>query len=519
MTEGSENNEYYDRLEKITKIKELGIQPFGSSFVRTHHISELALADTSVGMDQIVGGLQKNIAVAGRLMLHRDHGKLIFAKLLDQSGEIQLLFHKDYTSLLTAQDWPVAETDGYQFLKKLVEVGDFIGVRGDLFYTKKQELTLFVSEFVFLSKALRKMGEKWHGVTNQETLYRHRYIDTTIQRETHARFLLRSKFLRAIREFYYANEFIEVETPILGHYASGAAAKPFVTKHHELDMEMYLRISPETALKKMTVGMFEKVFEVAKDFRNEWSDPSHHQEFTMIEHYAAYRNYKDNMAFTEAMFAHIFAAIPELNPVVNVVSKTGETRSVDFSKPRSKIDYIEQIKIDADIDVTQYGPQDEEKLRAVIIEKWLRWKWLEEQSTATMIDYLYKKVTRPNIVGPAFVYNYPKAMQPLARPSDANPNIVEQWQLVVNGWEVIKAYSELVDPVLQKQNFVDQQQALEKGDEEATSSDDDFLLAMEYGMPPQSWRGMGIDRILAILTECTNIRDVIYSPIMAPQQE
>jgi lysyl-tRNA synthetase class 2 len=518
MGEG-ESNEYMDRLEKVGKMREMGVIPYGSSFVRTHKIAELALADATIGMEQIVWGLQKNIAIAGRLMLHRDHGKLIFAKLLDQSWEIQLMFHKEFTHLLTAQGGPDVETDAFAFLKKFVEVGDFIGVVWDLFYTKKQELTLFVSEVIFLSKTLRKMGEKWHGVTNQETLYRHRYIDTTIQRATHERFLLRSKFLRVIRAFYHTHEFIEVETPILGHYASWAAAKPFITKHNELDMEMYLRISPETALKKMTVGMFEKVFEVAKDFRNEWSDPSHHQEFTMIEHYAAYRNYKDNMAFTEEMFAYIFANIPELKSTVNVVSKSGETKVVDFAKPWAKIDYIEQIKIDAGIDVTQYGPQDEEALRNEIIKKWLHWSGLEEQATATMIDYLYKKVTRPNIVGPAFVYNYPKTMQPLARPSDANPAIVEQWQLVVNGWEIIKAYSELVDPVLQKQNFVDQQQALEKGDEEATSGDDDFLLAMEYGMPPQSWRGMGIDRVLAILTECTNIRDVIYSPIMAPQQE
>lgn len=516
-----ESNEYNDRIAKIHRIKESGVLPYASSFKRTHKISELVLEDTSIGLEHVSEKPLRNISIAWRIMLHRDQGGLVFAKLLDQSGEIQLLFRK-WFSFLSKSTTPkdndqVEDIDSMQFVKKFIEVGDFVWVQWDLFYTKKNELTLFVSQFTLLSKAIRRMWEKWHGVTNQETLYRHRYIDTTLNKSTLNRFILRSTFLKTIREFYYKNEFIEVETPVLWFYASGAAAKPFVTRHNELDMDMYLRISPETALKKMTAGMFEKVFEVAKDFRNEWSDPSHHQEFTMIEHYAAYWNYEDNMMFTEAMFTYLFDNIPELKRVVNVVGKTGESKLVDFSWPRQKIDYIEQIKADTSIDITQFGVDGEDELRTLILEKGYNRPWLQLQSTPTMIDYLYKKVTRPKIVWPAFVYNYPKSMQPLARPSDSNPEIVEQWQLVINGWEVIKAYSELVDPLMQRQNFLDQMDALKRGDEEATSTDDDFLLAMEYGMPPQSWWGMWIDRILAILTECSNIRDVIYSPIMAPQ--
>jgi lysyl-tRNA synthetase class 2 len=257
-----------------------------------------------------------------------------------------------------------------------------------------------------------------------------------------------------------------------------------------MDEDMFLRISPETALKKMTVGMYEKIFEVAKDFRNEGSDPSHHQEFTMIEHYACYRDYHRNMTFTEQMFQYIFQHMPELSPVIMVKDKQGVARQVDFSKPRAKIDYIQQIKIDSGIDVSTYAPSDEGRLREDILAKGHHREGIHEQTTATMIDYLYKKVTRPKIVGPAFIYNYPKTMQPLARVSDADSNIVEQRQLLINGREVIKAYSELVDPILQQANFDEQASAAAAGDDEATKGDEEFVKAMEYGMPPQSGRGM-----------------------------
>lgn len=531
-----ESNEYLDRLAKVAAIQALGIAPYAAWFPRRQRIVDLVL-ETHRELDALIPTTPEStmqpaftdaVVTAGRVMLLRDHGKISFAKLRDQTGEIQLLFHKTYSQLVTidpAQKDPVVTTpalegkemSSYDFLKKYIDVGDFVGVIGDLFYTKKNELTIFVHQFVFLSKALRPMGEKWHGVTNTEVLYRQRYIDSTMHPETLQRFLLRSTFLKVIRDFYHLHGFVEVETPILWFAASGAAAKPFITKHNELDTEMYLRISPETSLKKMTAGMFDRVFEVAKDFRNEWSDPSHHQEFTMIEHYASYWTYEDNMRFTEEMFTYIFEQIPQLRPVVQVVSKTGETHEVDFTPPWPRIDYIAQIKQDSGIDVSIYGPEDEETLRALIREKWFMREGMEVQGTATLIDYLYKKVTRPHIIGPAFIYNYPKAMQPLARPNDHHPAIVEQWQLLVNGWEVIKAYSELVNPVIQKANFIEQQAASDQGDEETTSSDDAFLLAMEYGMPPQSGRGMWIDRIFSLLTGCQNIRDVIYDPIMAPQ--
>jgi lysyl-tRNA synthetase class 2 len=321
-------------------------------------------------------------------------------------------------------------------------------------------------------------------------IYRQRYLDLIMNEDSYERFRLRSKFIKTLRDFYHDHEFIEIETPVLGNAASGAAAKPFVTHHNDFDEEFFLRIAPETALKKATVGRFERVVEFTRNFRNEGSDPSHMQEFSAIEHYAAFWNFEDNMRFTEEMFDYIFKNIPELSKVVDIKDKEGNARPVDFSTPWQRIDYIEGVKNACGIDVSEYKMGDEAKLIADIKAKGVQFEGMDQMGTATLIDYLYKKVLRPSITGPAFVYNYPKTMQPLARQSDENPEIVEQFQVVVNGWEILKAYSELVDPKVQQENFDSQGDALERGDEEATSGDDDFVLAMEYGMPCQSGWGM-----------------------------
>ena len=430
--------------------------------------------------------------------------------------------HEGYNTITEIQD-QLTDTEGnsiepYKFFEKYIDVGDFVGVKGELFVTHKGEATLFVSEFQLLSKALLPLGDKFHGIgENEEKAYRQRYLDMIFNRETLERMKLRSKFLKVIRNFYDEQGFIELNTGILGNFASGAAAAPFITHHNDFDIDMYLRISAEPRLKMATVGGLEKIFEVCIDFRNEGSDPSHHQEFTMIEHYAAYRDYVMNMEFTEKMFDYIFNNIPEIKRVISIPDKEGNIREVDFNTPWKRIDFVAQIKKDSGIDVSQYGSEDEESLRTMIKSKGYDWVGLNVQTTATMIDYLYKKVSRPGIVGPAFIYNYPKTMQPLARQDDANPKMVQQWQLLINGWEVIKAYSELVDPVIQERNFEEQSGAVAKGDTEATKSDEEFLLAMQYGMPPQSGWGMGIDRIFSLLTGCSNIRDVIMFPLVKPE--
>ncbi len=437
--------------------------------------------------------------------------KLAYRNLSSPVGEKQdLSWNKEIISLLTG-------AEASKFLEKLVDIGDFLGVRGELFHTHKGELTLFVSEFSFLAKALRPLGDKFHGIAGQETAYRQRYLDMIHNRETLERMKLRSTFIRTLREFYRSHGFVELETPILWLAASGAAAQPFVTHHHDFDIPMYLRIAPEISLKMATVGGLERVFEIGKDFRNEGSSPAHHQEFTVAEHYAAYRNYEDNMRFTEQMFDYFFDHIPQLSKKVMIADKEWVKREVDFSTPRRRIDYIDQIQQDSWIDVWQYGPTDENALRELIKSKGFDRVGIDTQWTATMIDYLYKKVTRPKIIGPAFIYNYPKTMQPLARSADADHDIAEQFQCIVNGREILKAYSELVDPLEQQSNFDEQAWAAAKGDDEATKGDDEFVKAMEYGMPCQSGRWMGLERIFAMLTQQSNIRDVIMFPMMKPE--
>ena len=527
------------RIQKVEKMKKMGIHPFAQSFQKQDMIKDIIakyeneeLRDSEI----LVSDAQIQVATAGRVMLHRSHGKLAFAKILDSTGQIQLMFHRDNCKIIKVeknQDWTMnevavqslpfdesesGEMTAYKFFEKMIDMGDFIGVRGEVFKTHKWELTIFVKEFKFLSKAIRPLPEKFHGLSDQEDLYRKRYLDMTMNPETYARFLFKSKFYEVLRDFYRSEGFTEIQTPILDNAASGAAARPFVTHHNDFDTDVYLRIAFETSLKKATVGRFEKVFEIGQDFRNEGSDPSHVQEFTQVEHYAVYRNYEDNMRFTEKMFDYLFEKLG-LEKQLKVKDKDWIEKIVDFTTPWERIDYTQGVNQASGLDISQYGIEDADRLRADIQAKGISFEGMEKMGTTTLIDYLYKKVLRPKITGPAFIYNYPVIMQPLARISDGDENIVEQFQLLVNGWEICKAYSELVDPLLQQANFDKQAEAAAKGDDEATSGDEAFVEAMEYGMPPQSWFGMGLERILAILTEQDNLRDVIMFPLMKAKNQ
>lgn len=519
------SQERIDRINKLEQLRSLGIIPYAPKFDKKDMIVDLLSQQENKFRDieEIILSTNHDHKTAGRLTLFRSHGKLSFGKLLDESGEIQLMFHRDNCNIVVDdKDIDLLLSDGqeisaYKLIEKLIDVGDWLGVEGELFHTHKWELTLFVSRFTLLSKAIRPLGDKFHGIwEDAENAYRQRYLDMIFNRDTLDRMKLRSQFVKTLREFYWKEWFIELDTPILGNSASGAAAKPFVTHHDDFDIDMYLRIAPEIALKMATVWGLEKVFEIWKDFRNEWSDPSHHQEFLVAEHYALYRNYEDNMRFTEDMFNYLFDNIPQLNRTIKVADKSWNIKEVTFGREWERIDYIDRIHSDSGIDVSLYGPDDEQILRDLIKEKWYDRQWLDVQTTATMIDYLYKKVTRPKILWPAFIYNYPKTMQPLARTSDDNSHIVEQFQAIINGREILKSYSELVDPLELQSNFDAQADALARGDDEATKSDDEFVVSMEYGMAPQSGWGMWLDRIFAMLTEQSNIRDVIMFPMMKP---
>ncbi|MDP2090924.1 MAG: lysine--tRNA ligase [Candidatus Gracilibacteria bacterium] len=516
------SKESLDRQQKIQDLKDAGVICYANNYrgkqnvQNIREISEKHLKEVDFLMEH---GSVGEFKTAGRIMQSRCMGKLVFAKLRDNTGDIQICFMKDKVHFNTGrkvvQNIELAgdEKTSFKVAEKFCQVGDIIGVIGDLFLTKHGELTIFVKEFQILSKAVRPLPEKFHGLHDKETIYRQRYLDLITNEESYDRFRFRSNFVKAIREFYWQNDFLEIETPVLGNSASGAAAKPFITHHNDFDEDYFLRIAPETGLKKATVGRFERVFEIGKNYRNEGSDPSHMQEFTAVEHYAAWWNYEDNMKFTEDMFDYIFNKL-NLNREVEIKDKDGNPRMVNFTTPWQRIDYIEGVKKASGLDVSTYKSGDETKLIADIKSKGIQFEGMDKMVVPTLIDYLYKKVLRPGIIGPAFVYNYPKLMQPLARQGDMDENMVEQFQLLVNGWEVLKAYSELVDPKVQQDNFDAQSGAIEKGDEEATSGDDDFVLAMEYAMPCQSGWGMGIDRIVSLLTEQENLRDVVLFPLM-----
>ena len=516
------SRESIDRQKKIADMQESWIICYANNFRSKQDISKLR--DTPETQHKLVEDLMENwsskvFKTAGRIMSSRGMWKLVFAKIRDHSWDIQICFMRDKVDFNTwrkvVQSISIAWEDksSFKVAEKFCQVWDYIWIEGDLFITKHGELTIFVKEFQVLSKAVRPLPEKFHWVTDKETIYRQRYLDLITNESSFYRFKFRSNFTKAIREFYWKNDFTEIETPVLWNAASWAAAGPFITHHNDFDEDYFLRIAPETALKKATVGRFERVFEIGKNYRNEGSDPSHMQEFTAIEHYAAWWNFEDNMKFTEEMFDYIFDKM-DLSRELKIKDKEGVEKLVNFKTPFERIDYVDWVKKASGIDVTMYNAWDEDKLRADIIAAWHKWEGMNNQATATMIDYLYKKVLRPSIVWPAFLYNFPKTMQPLARQSDSDENIVEQFQLLLNGWEVLKAYSELVDPKIQQEKFDEQSWAIEMWDEEATSWDDDFVLAMEYWMPCQSGWGMGIDRIVSLLTEQENLRDVVLFPLM-----
>jgi len=521
------SKESIDRQQKIQNMKDAGIICYANNFKWKQNIKDIRkVAENEYKeVDFLMENWsKKSFKTAGRIISSRWMWKLTFTKLRDNTWDIQVCFMRDKVDfntgkkIVTELEIAGENKSAYKIAEKFCQVWDYIGIEGDLFLTKHGELTVFVKEFQVLSKAVRPLPEKFHGVQDKETIYRQRYLDLIMNNESFDRFKFRSEFVKAIREFYWKQDFIEIETPVLGNSASWAAAQPFITHHNDFDEDYFLRIAPETALKKATVGRFERVFEIGKNYRNEWSDPSHMQEFTSVEHYAAWWNFEDNMKFTEDMFDYIFETM-NLNREVKIKDKEGVEKVVSFKTPFQRIDYIAWVKEKSGIDISKYVAWDEEKLRKDIIAAWHKWEWMDKQATATMIDYLYKKVLRPSIVWPAFVYNYPKTMQPLARASDDNENIVEQFQLVLNGWEVLKAYSELVDPKVQQEKFDEQSGAIEMWDEEATSGDDDFVLAMEYWMPCQSWWGMGIDRIVSLLTEQENLRDVVLFPLMKSEKK
>lgn len=486
-------DEHQIRVEKLKKIRAAGVNPYPERFAKAKSVEGV--------LSQKLG--TKNLATAGRLLTIREMGKICFCHLQDPTGRLQLVLRSD----------EVGPDRFKQFLKQF-DPGDFVGVTGELFKTNKGEISLLVKTYVMLGKALRPLPEKWHGLKDQESRYRQRYLDLIANPDTYQRFLFRSKLIKTLREFYWSQGFVEVETPILTNTASGAIARPFTTHYQALDLDVYLRIAPETYLKECIVGGFEKVFEIGRCFRNEGLDPSHLQDFTMAEHYVAYWNYEDNITFTETLFSHLLTQL--LGTLkVEIKNRAGTLVKVDFTPPWPRISLRDRIKKDCGINID--ACKTSEALRRAIKVKKVSINDIASLERGNLIDALYKTVSRDKIIQPTLVTRHPIDVSPLARRNDDNPTIVDQFQLVVNGWEIVKAYSELVDPIDQKQRFDDQAKSRAAGDVEAHTADDAYIRALEHGAPPISGWGMGIDRLTALLTQQDNLRDVVLFPLLKPE--
>lgn len=478
-------NELEARLQKAENIRKRDGVVWKDKFDRSSTIADARnLSDGA------------NVKLAGRIIALRWLGKLMFGRIYDIDGEIQFSMSRE----------EIGEED-YKFMKANVDLGDFIGITGELYHTTAGELTVRVSKYEILSKALRPLPEKFHGLTDTETRYRQRYLDIISNEDTRNTMKMRFKMLRLIREYLNNNGFVEVETPIMQVVASGAAARPFITHHNALNADFYLRIAPELFLKQTIAAGFDRVYELGKNFRNEGMDAMHLQEFTMLEWYAAYWNYKDNVEFSWAMVQKI---IKELRGSLQFEY---QGTMLDFSK-YEEIDYTARMNELLGVDILEF--KDTDALKKQLVEKGMfPAEELEVlKSVPAIVDYVFKHKIRDKIIQPAIVYNYPAYLIPLARRNDQDNRRIDIFQLIVCGAELIKAYSELVDPIVQRAAFEEQARNKAAGDDEAFDLDEDFLRAMEHGMPPISGLGLGIDRFFSIIANQPTLRDVILFPIM-----
>lgn len=479
-----------NRIKKRKDLQDLKASPYPVFTKRTHNTKE-ALDDFSKFSIR-----KKRISVVGRLMSIRQHGALTFANLRDGSGSLQIAFREDSLG-----------KKRYADIEKFIDIGDFLSVEGVMFKTKRGEKTLDVEKFDIVTKSLRPLPEKWHGLKDTEERYRRRYLDILMNEEIRDIFLLRSKLVAEIRAFLNNENFLEVETPVLQSIAGGASAKPFKTHLNAFDLDMQLRISLELYLKRLLVAGFDKVYEMGRNFRNEGVDFSHNPEFTMLEFYWAYSDYKEGMKFTEKFLSSIVKKVTGSR----VIEYGGN--KIDFSAPWERVEFKDVLRTYAKVDYDEYnfeGLKKKAEDLGLKIEK-------NVYSKPEVADSIYKKLCLPNITQPTFIIHYPSEMLPLAKPLDDNPAYAASFQVIVAGWEIVKAYSELNDPVLQREFFEAQEALRKKGDDEAHPMDTDFVEALEYGMPPALGLGLGIDRLTALLSGAHSLREVILFPTMKPK--
>jgi lysyl-tRNA synthetase, class II len=482
------------RREKLNDLAEEGINPFPNDFRVIHTSQEIRERFKQIKAEEL-DKLGEEFSVAGRIMSIRNFGKASFIHIKDRKGEIQAYIQKG-----------VVSDDDFKLFKKL-DIGDFAGIKGRVFLTRTQELTIKANQIKLLVKSLRPLPEKWHGLSNIETRYRQRYLDLLMNPEVKDIFYKRAKIIQMIRAFLQEREFLEVETPMMQPIPGGAAARPFKTHHNTFNLDLYLRISPELYLKRLLVGGVERVYEINRNFRNEGISTQHNPEFTMLEFYQSYATYEDLMGLTEEMICHI---TQQLSGTLKIPYLDNE---IDFTPPWQKLSMKQAI--------IKYG-----KIEPHILEKRdLAFKQAQkvglspstQDGLGIIVNDLFEEVVQHQLIEPTFVTSYPTETSPLARRNDINSAEVDRFELFINGQEIANAFSELNDPTDQRERFLKQLSSSES-DEETGKLDEDFIQALEYGMPPAAGEGIGIDRLVMLLCNSASIRDVILFPLLKPER-
>ena len=479
-----------ERRQKFFDLQAAGKDPFDVYKVNRTHTSQ----QVKENYDELEG---KEVTVAGRLMSKRVHGKAGFSDIHDRYGKIQL-----YIKINDVGEEKLKEYKSF-------DIGDWVSITGTVFKTKTEEVSVHITDFQLIAKSLKPLPEKWHGLKDPDLRYRQRYVDLIINQDVRDTFMKRTAIIKYMREFLDERGFLEVETPILSPIAGGAAAKPFITHHNSLNIDMYLRIATELYLKRLIVGGFEKVYEIGRNFRNEGMDVRHNPEFTAIELYEAFADYNDMMEITENMVAYI------AEKVLGTTKVTYEGTEIDFTPPWNRVTMVDAVKQYAGVDFNEV--KSAEEAREIAKEKHVELKKeLKDCSKGDILNALFEEYCEDKLIQPTFICDYPVEISPLTKKKRGNDEYTERFEGFVFGREICNAYSELNDPIVQKERFLQQLRERELGDDEAYMMDEDFINSLEIGMPPTGGLGIGIDRLVMFLTNATSIRDVILFPTMKP---
>lgn len=488
LTENEINEQMQVRIDKMHKIEEHGWKPFGYRFLYTHRA-----ADIAAQFDEL-SEKETEVKMAGRIMAIRGHGKTCFMDMQDKTGRIQVYVRKD-----------VIGEENYALIK-LMDIGDTVGITGTAFRTHMGELSIKANSVEMLSKSLRPLPEKWHGLKDVETRYRQRYVDLIVNPEVRDTFVKRSQIIRSVREVLDSHDFLEVETPILNTIAGGAAARPFISYHNALDMQVYMRIAPELYLKRLIVGGMDRVYEMGRVFRNEGIDNRHNPEFTSVEIYQAFADYRDMMDLTEEV------VVKTAEKVLGTTTINYEGTTIELASPWKRMSMIEAVKEYSGKDFTDVTNLEE----ARAIAKELNVAIEPSFGIGKIINACFEEYVEDKLIQPTFITGHPKEISPLAKSNPENPEITDRFEAYIYGREICNGFTELNDPIDQKERFLKQVEERANGDEEANMMDEDFVNALEYGLPPTGGLGIGIDRLVMFLTNSSTIRDVLFFPTMKP---